>query len=107
MASSLLAAVPPALIVCCVLLSGCSDGDAREREEQTLAELELLKERVQANEELLNRIYRQAMRDDGNEQIQEAADMAQAAMDAANASQACCEANEERINRMYQKIMSQ
>jgi len=27
-------------------------------------------------------------------------------MDAANAAQACCEANEERINRMYQKIMS-
>jgi hypothetical protein len=32
--------------------------------------------------------------------------MAQAAMDAANAAQACCDANEERINRMYQKIMS-
>jgi hypothetical protein len=27
-------------------------------------------------------------------------------MDAANAAQACCNANEERINRMYQKIMS-
>jgi hypothetical protein len=27
-------------------------------------------------------------------------------MDAANGAQACCEANEERINRMYQKIMS-
>ena len=37
---------------------------------------------------------------------QEARDMAQAAMDAANAAQACCEANEDRINRMYQKIMS-
>ncbi|KAA6187381.1 hypothetical protein F2Q65_02335 [Thiohalocapsa marina] len=37
---------------------------------------------------------------------QEARDMAQAAMDAANSAQACCEANEERINRMYQKIMS-
>jgi hypothetical protein len=37
---------------------------------------------------------------------QEARDMAQAAMDAANAAQACCDANEERINRMYQKIMS-
>jgi hypothetical protein len=36
----------------------------------------------------------------------EARDMAQAAMDAANAAQACCNANEERINRMYQKIMS-
>jgi hypothetical protein len=32
--------------------------------------------------------------------------MAQAAMDAANAAQACCEANEERINRMYQRIMA-
>ncbi|MBK1647155.1 alanine-zipper protein [Rhabdochromatium marinum] len=37
---------------------------------------------------------------------QEARDMAQAAMDAANSAQACCQANEERINRMYQKIMS-
>jgi hypothetical protein len=37
---------------------------------------------------------------------QEARDMAQAAMDAANGAQACCDANEERINRMYQKIMS-
>ncbi|MBK5971120.1 MULTISPECIES: alanine-zipper protein [Thiorhodovibrio] len=37
---------------------------------------------------------------------QEARDMAQAAMDSANAAQACCNANEERINRMYQKIMS-
>ena len=37
---------------------------------------------------------------------QEARDMAQAAMDAANAAQACCEANEERNTRMYQKIMS-
>jgi hypothetical protein len=37
---------------------------------------------------------------------QEARDMAQAAMDAANSAQACCNANEERINRMYQKIMS-
>lgn len=37
---------------------------------------------------------------------QEARDMAQAAMNTANAAQACCQANEERINRMYQKIMS-
>jgi hypothetical protein len=37
---------------------------------------------------------------------QEARDMAQAAMDAANGAQACCQANEDRINRMYQKIMS-
>lgn len=37
---------------------------------------------------------------------QEARDMAQAAMDTANSAQACCNANEERINRMYQKIMS-
>jgi hypothetical protein len=37
---------------------------------------------------------------------QEARDMAQAAMDAANAAQSCCEANEERINRMYQRVMA-
>jgi hypothetical protein len=37
---------------------------------------------------------------------QEARDMAQAAMDAANGAQACCEANEDRINRMLQKVMS-
>ncbi len=37
---------------------------------------------------------------------QDARNMAQAAMDAANGAQACCNANEERINRMYQKIMS-
>lgn len=37
---------------------------------------------------------------------QEARDAAKAAMDAANAAQACCDANEERVNRMYQKIMS-
>ncbi|MFP4062820.1 MAG: alanine-zipper protein [Halochromatium sp.] len=37
---------------------------------------------------------------------QEARDMAQAAMDAANSAQACCEANEDRINRMYQRVMA-
>ncbi len=37
---------------------------------------------------------------------QEARDMAQAAMDAANAAQACCEANEERINRLFQRVMA-
>jgi uncharacterized membrane protein (DUF106 family) len=37
---------------------------------------------------------------------QEARDMAQSAMDAAHSAQSCCQANEERINRMYQKIMS-
>ena len=37
---------------------------------------------------------------------QEARDMAQAAMDAANAAQASCEANEDRINRLYQKFLS-
>jgi len=37
---------------------------------------------------------------------QEARDMAQAAMDAANSAQACCEANEDRINRLFQRIMS-
>ncbi len=37
---------------------------------------------------------------------QEARDMAQAAMNAANSAQACCEANEDRINRMYQRVMA-
>ncbi|MEA3278609.1 MAG: alanine-zipper protein [Pseudomonadota bacterium] len=37
---------------------------------------------------------------------QEARDMAQEALNAANAAQACCDANQERIDRMYQKIMS-
>lgn len=37
---------------------------------------------------------------------EEARKMAQEALDAANNAQACCTANEERINRMYQKIMS-
>jgi len=37
---------------------------------------------------------------------QEARDMAKSAMDTAKAAQSCCQANEERINRMYQKIMS-
>jgi hypothetical protein len=32
--------------------------------------------------------------------------MAQQAMDAAKSAQACCDANTERLDRMYQKIMS-
>jgi hypothetical protein len=31
--------------------------------------------------------------------------MAQQAMDTANSAQACCNANTERLDRMYQKIM--
>lgn len=37
---------------------------------------------------------------------QTAPDMAQQAMDAAKSAQACCDANTERLDRMYQKIMS-
>jgi hypothetical protein len=37
---------------------------------------------------------------------QTARDMAQQALDAANSAQACCDANTERLDRMYQKIMS-
>lgn len=37
---------------------------------------------------------------------QEARDMAQSALDQANAAQSCCDANQARIDRMYQKIMS-
>jgi hypothetical protein len=36
---------------------------------------------------------------------QHARDMAQDALDRANAAQACCDANTERLDRMYQKIM--
>jgi hypothetical protein len=36
---------------------------------------------------------------------QTARDMAQQAMDTANAAQSCCNANTERLDRMYQKIM--
>jgi hypothetical protein len=36
---------------------------------------------------------------------QTARDMAQHAMDTANSAQACCNANTERLDRMYQKIM--
>jgi hypothetical protein len=39
-------------------------------------------------------------------QVEEAKNLAQAAMDKANAAQACCDANTDRVNRMYQKIMS-
>jgi hypothetical protein len=35
-----------------------------------------------------------------------ARDMAQQALDAARGAQACCDANTERLDRMYQKIMS-
>ncbi len=34
-----------------------------------------------------------------------ARDMAQQALDAANSAQACCNANTDRLDRMYQKIM--
>ncbi|MBK1702621.1 alanine-zipper protein [Thiococcus pfennigii] len=37
---------------------------------------------------------------------QEARDMAQDALNKANAAQSCCDANQARIDRMYQKIMS-
>lgn len=36
---------------------------------------------------------------------QQARDMAQQALDAAKAAQSCCDANTERLDRMYQKIM--
>lgn len=36
---------------------------------------------------------------------QTARDMAQRALDTANSAQACCNANTERLDRMYQKIM--
>lgn len=37
---------------------------------------------------------------------QTARDMAQEALDKANAAQSCCDANQARLDRMYQKIMS-
>ena len=37
---------------------------------------------------------------------QHARDMAQEALDKANAAQACCDRNAEKVDRMYQKIMS-
>jgi hypothetical protein len=36
---------------------------------------------------------------------QQARDMAKQALDKANAAQACCDANTQRLDRMYQKIM--
>ena len=36
---------------------------------------------------------------------QHARDMAQDALNAANAAQACCDANTQRLDRMYAKIM--
>jgi len=39
-------------------------------------------------------------------QVEEARALAQQALDKANAAQACCDANTDRVNRMYQKIMS-
>jgi hypothetical protein len=36
---------------------------------------------------------------------QQARDMAQEALDRANSAQACCDANTERLDRMYAKIM--
>jgi len=36
---------------------------------------------------------------------QVARDTAQQALDKANSAQACCDANTERLDRMYQKIM--
>jgi hypothetical protein len=37
---------------------------------------------------------------------QQARDMAQDALNKAEAAQACCDRNAERVDRMYQKIMS-
>ena len=37
--------------------------------------------------------------------VVEARDMAKQALDKANAAQACCDANTQRLDRMYQKIM--
>ena len=36
---------------------------------------------------------------------QQARDMAQEALDKAHAAQACCDANTERLDRMYRRIM--
>jgi hypothetical protein len=40
------------------------------------------------------------------QQVEAARALAQQALDKANAAQACCDANTDRVNRMYQKIMS-
>lgn len=40
------------------------------------------------------------------QQVEEARALAQQALDKANAAQACCDANTDRVNRMYQKMMS-
>jgi hypothetical protein len=40
------------------------------------------------------------------QQVESARALAQQALDKANAAQACCDANTDRVNRMYQKIMS-
>jgi hypothetical protein len=104
-------------------LTGCTDSEARAELEKAMQEIDQLQDRLQAAETLLNRVYRgyintpmvgeagdpadQGTRNSQGVSIfgdQTARDMAQASMDAANASQACCEANEERIFRMYEII---
>ena len=40
------------------------------------------------------------------QQVERPSALAQQALDKANAAQACCDANTDRVNRMYQKIMS-
>jgi hypothetical protein len=92
-------------IICAAtcLTAGCGDEKARAELERALREIQLLQDRLQATEGLVNRMYKGYVDAD---KLRAANDMAQASIDAANAAQACCEANEERINRMYQAIMS-
>jgi hypothetical protein len=93
-------------IICAAtcLTAGCGDEQARAELERALREIQLLQDRLQATEGLVNRMYKGYV---DAAKPTDAHEMAQAAMDAANAAQACCEANEDRINRMFQIIMQE
>lgn len=83
---------------------GCTDQDARTSAQKAMEEIQRLQVRLQANEDLLNRIYKVTVANGVGDQV--ARDLAQQALDAAKGAQSCCDVNTERLDRLYQKIMS-
>ena len=78
-------------------IQGCTDQDARNNAQKALEEVQRLKEQ-------LNTITESAITARMSER--KAGETAAVALDSAKAAQACCDATTERLDRMYQKIMS-
>ena len=82
-------ALATAVLAASTLLSGC----ATEQMKQDIADAKAMAEQAQASAE------------QAQSSADAAASKADMAMDAARSAQACCDANSERVDRMFRKAM--